>query len=68
MGLKTYVQSEYPVESDIVVELKDISDTYTLTIVNGNSKSTQSAPPPTFNEWKINSVTPSEDKVYKYTF
>lgn len=59
-----WVESQYPVASDITVTAKRSSKVYTVTISKGKTKSGTAS---LFNA-SITSVTPAEDDKYIYTF
>lgn len=62
--LTSWVESQYPVASDITVTVKTSKNTYTAKISEGKTKSGSA---PLFGG-AITSVTPAEDDTYIYTF
>lgn len=62
--VERWIESQYPVASDITVTAKGSTTTYTLTILEGQKKSNHSVTYYT----EILSVTPTEDDKFTYVF
>lgn len=62
--IKMWVESQYPVASDITVTAESSSKIYTVTISEGETKSSNVS----LVGASITSVTPAEDDTYIYTF